>query len=620
MRRSLRAGPLVLLLYPSVSLLFLARRSVALLNVLTGSDTDNNWGQGAANYCSTRFDLSLSDRLDEGDVDDGDRYENELLDLESEELYGATSMLYELDQLANMLRRGRLHLAPKYQRGYVWDISRASRLVVTALCNRFVPGIVFHEKKKGSFEVVDGKQRMTSLLAFYLYGEDHALFEEIRMDQPSGKLFHKLEKLDENYVSLNGLTFDMLSEERRNALSAYKMTCTIIPFGTPKEDVFSCYEDINSGGMDLKAQQLRRAVFYGPYIEMLDRLAHNEDFQCIRDPRAFRKGTYKPCNKDSDRELILRAFSWHRSYREYKRPLKSFLNKELQHFEKLGEIDERKHNGAIADLENEFRFVIKVWRGVFGDSDGAFRVWEGNGGKGSWGRSINPALWDATYSVLSDLRRHYPAEVDYIRRQEELRGAVKYLFKSGMLDVSGIVTVPKYMERRHIIYNALRKALSPPATSDSMTTTTPPGLRPRTFPNITKLRSVLFQNQDGHCSICGGTIEEARLQDGKYVHIDHMVPYSKGGNSNLSNARLTHAACNRWKSDKEVGIPIPGPNLVSPSSSNSPQSPHLNGQNHGEENNTQQALNPGRDSKTVSQKSTTNRKNNKSQFYANDSK
>jgi len=39
------------------------------------------------------------------------------------------------------------------QRGYVWKAERASRLIVTALCNRIVPGIVLHEKTKGVYEV-----------------------------------------------------------------------------------------------------------------------------------------------------------------------------------------------------------------------------------------------------------------------------------------------------------------------------------------------------------------------------------------------------------------------------------------------------------------------------------
>lgn len=108
---------------------------------------------------------------------DEDSYEAALTEMESNVLYGNTPKMCDLDQLAGWVRRDRLDLSPKYQRGYVWKEGRASRLVVTALCNRIVPGIVLHEVQKGTYEVVDGKQRLTTLLSFYLAGEDPNYFK-----------------------------------------------------------------------------------------------------------------------------------------------------------------------------------------------------------------------------------------------------------------------------------------------------------------------------------------------------------------------------------------------------------------------------------------------------------
>lgn len=63
-------------------------------------------------------------------------------------------------ELAALYKDGVLDLNPKYQRSFVWKVTKASRLIVTALCNRFVPGVVLHEVKHGKFEVLDGKQRL----------------------------------------------------------------------------------------------------------------------------------------------------------------------------------------------------------------------------------------------------------------------------------------------------------------------------------------------------------------------------------------------------------------------------------------------------------------------------
>jgi hypothetical protein len=157
-------------------------------------------------------------------VDTNEVYENILCELESEKLYGNTPRLCELDSLANWMRRGKLNIAPKYQRGYVWKKDRASRLVVTVLCNRIVPAIVLHERSKGIFDVVDGKQRLTTLLSFYLAGEDPDLHEKHVARVCS---FDTLQKLDENYESLEGLMYNDLTVDRQYSLASYTLPCTI---------------------------------------------------------------------------------------------------------------------------------------------------------------------------------------------------------------------------------------------------------------------------------------------------------------------------------------------------------------------------------------------------------
>ena len=73
---------------------------------------------------------------------------------------------YDLDQLERMTDRGKLNLRPEYQRGMVWDLKTASQLVVTVLEGRIMPPIFLEEDSSAKYLVMDGKQRLTSLLAF----------------------------------------------------------------------------------------------------------------------------------------------------------------------------------------------------------------------------------------------------------------------------------------------------------------------------------------------------------------------------------------------------------------------------------------------------------------------
>ena len=49
----------------------------------------------------------------------------------------------------------------------------------------------------------------------------------------------------------------------------------------------------------------------------------------------------------------------------------------------------------------------------------------------------------------------------------------------------------------------------------------------------------------GHvCHLCGGFVERAEL------HIDHVIPVSRGGTSALSNLMVSHGKCNLLKGDR----------------------------------------------------------------------
>eukprot|EP00429_Kryptoperidinium_foliaceum_P111032 CAMPEP_0176295494 /NCGR_PEP_ID=MMETSP0121_2-20121125/57697_1 /TAXON_ID=160619 /ORGANISM="Kryptoperidinium foliaceum, Strain CCMP 1326" /LENGTH=121 /DNA_ID=CAMNT_0017636577 /DNA_START=319 /DNA_END=684 /DNA_ORIENTATION=- len=100
-------------------------------------------------------------------------YERAFKRLECPHLYGLPILTDSVRELSTMLKEGSLNLFAAYQRSFVWKPEKSSRLVATVLCQRFIHPIVLHEQSKGHFDVVDGKQRPTSILGFYL-GEDTA--------------------------------------------------------------------------------------------------------------------------------------------------------------------------------------------------------------------------------------------------------------------------------------------------------------------------------------------------------------------------------------------------------------------------------------------------------------
>jgi uncharacterized protein with ParB-like and HNH nuclease domain len=72
----------------------------------------------------------------------------------------------EVDSLYRKWTRGKLVLQPDFQRHFVWDAVKASRLVESALLDIPLPVIYLSEQKDGKEYVIDGQQRLTSFFSF----------------------------------------------------------------------------------------------------------------------------------------------------------------------------------------------------------------------------------------------------------------------------------------------------------------------------------------------------------------------------------------------------------------------------------------------------------------------
>lgn len=64
-------------------------------------------------------------------------------------------------------QRGRIVVDPEWQRRYVWDRKRASRLIESFLIELPVPVIYLATNQDNQYEVIDGLQRLTSVFDFF---------------------------------------------------------------------------------------------------------------------------------------------------------------------------------------------------------------------------------------------------------------------------------------------------------------------------------------------------------------------------------------------------------------------------------------------------------------------
>lgn len=74
----------------------------------------------------------------------------------------------KLPELVEALKKpGYVNLPPLHQRRVLWDSVQQSRLIESFIANIPVPPMVFYEQGYKSYEVIDGKERISTIQAFY---------------------------------------------------------------------------------------------------------------------------------------------------------------------------------------------------------------------------------------------------------------------------------------------------------------------------------------------------------------------------------------------------------------------------------------------------------------------
>ncbi|KAB0566607.1 DUF262 domain-containing protein [Pseudomonas palleroniana] len=195
---------------------------------------------------------------------------------------------YAVRQLVDMVVEGELTLNPDYQRLYRWEEDKASRFVESILMNIPVPVVYFAEEADGTFSVIDGQQRLTSLLNF------------IRPEAGQELMLNGLKLRPD----LNGKKFTELNRIDRSAITKRPIRCIVVLNESDQALKFEVFERLNTGSSSLTEQEVRNSIFHGNFNDLIKVLARNADFlEMVALPENHQK------NMKAE-ELILRFFAY----------------------------------------------------------------------------------------------------------------------------------------------------------------------------------------------------------------------------------------------------------------------------------------------------------------------
>lgn len=278
--------------------------------------------------------------------------------------------------LMERLENGEIDLSPEFQRNSnLWSMEQQSRLIESLMLKIPIPTFYFNATDDDKWIVIDGLQRLSAFQNFLVGNED----------SDGNCIKERLIGL-EYMTDFNGFTFDELPRQYIRRIKETPIVAYTVEKGTPDTIVYNIFQRINTGGLELKPQEIRQALYVGKATELLRRMAENEIF--------LQATQYSiDSNRMSDCEYANRFVAFTElDITEYKGNVDDFLRKSLR---KINQYSEEK----IQNIEDSFVRVMTYCRDIFGKY--AFRKFNENWRRGP----INKALfesWSLVFSQMTD--------------------------------------------------------------------------------------------------------------------------------------------------------------------------------------------------------------------------
>lgn len=206
-----------------------------------------------------------------------------------------------------------------FQRGFVWSLRQKQNLIDTILKGYPMPGIFLVQQNDGTFLVLDGQQRLTTI----------AQFRESEFSVESSSIQDAGFTVDEG---IGEYKYEDLDKLLRRKFNNYRIGATIIKDVLPKKSsdssdespkvdniVYSIFERLNSGGTQLTPHEIRMSVYSGKLADKINDLNNDEKW------RSLYKGDLQ--KRSRDHELISRIIAMYLKRNEYRGGQKEYLNK-----------------------------------------------------------------------------------------------------------------------------------------------------------------------------------------------------------------------------------------------------------------------------------------------------
>lgn len=289
---------------------------------------------------------------------------DELLEQEIKEqrnLLRADRMDISFGEIISMYERGELIIRPAFQRLFRWEDEQKTRFIESIILGIPIPPIFVAENSDTVWELVDGLQRVSTVLSFFgiLKSEDEGMRNKNSWELEEGE---RLERLEGRTAKTLPMKFQLLIK---------RATCRveIIRWDSKYDMRFELFNRLNTGGSLLTSQEIRNCLYRDEngsksFYDFLEKLSQNENFIKIV---GFKE---QDLEQQFDQELVLRFISLYKAtkiHTSISQHMTSFMEKTIK---------QENANSFYKEYEDIFAKVTKILsplgNKIFKQKDGKF--------------------------------------------------------------------------------------------------------------------------------------------------------------------------------------------------------------------------------------------------------
>ncbi|MCC5613034.1 DUF262 domain-containing protein [Nostoc sp. CHAB 5834] len=318
-----------------------------------------------------------------------DNIEEALDDLGNIQNWAQGAVLWSTDWTAetilSQLNRNNIDLDPTFQRRSAWTERKQSLFIESLILGLPIPQLILAEApgKRGSFIVIDGKQR---LLAIRKFGSSDDS-EEYRPLKLRG--LKELSRL--NNKTYTGLQKELQLSDDRTAFENSSIRTIVIRNWQSEEYLYEVFLRINTGSVQLSPQELRQALHPGPFSSFVGiASADSVELQRALNLKA-------PDFRMRDAEILLRFLAYQNFIDLYNGNLKFFLDDTTKKINADWESVCEKVNFQVNSMNEALAFSRSVFSEVH-----YLRKWNGE----AFETKKNRAVFDIMlhYFARADIR------------------------------------------------------------------------------------------------------------------------------------------------------------------------------------------------------------------------